>query len=1071
MVSKAKRVVPENQIPARGVIVNSRLTNWLLTSVFLAFLFTMIALGSSVSAAKADCPPTFLGGVPNVSKVSQTSLVGFKAFLSAGCTEAHWTVEYSTSETGPWTAVPGGAGTVAANASVKIEGGELTGLTPETVYYFRFTATNSSSSTEVHRPEPPEPPAQVETVTLRPRSFCCSLDHVTGNSVLAHGQVNPDNSETHWRFEYAASQSALENGTGTVGAEGVIPQSEADEEFHQIEGNLGGLSENTTYYIRIFAENVHGQATLNGSDLKSFETGGTPQINTFASHSVQNGALRALGYIEPRAYDTHYYAEYLTQESLEAGGWAAATQSPVSDAGTGEYSGLIEGFPAILIGADLPGLIAGKTYHYRLVGENEKGKTVGGEDTLVVPGPISEEVPACPNEQLRSGPSARLPDCRSYEQVTPADKQGTMDLDTYGGVIDEDHVAEDGERLMLTAPGAQFGSSPDSKRSTYIFTRTPNGWQLGSVTPQPEAGGNSYAPYVFSTDLTTIALEIGWKTTHIDESSNVEFVTGPAGGPYTPIVTAARTSNTKLLAGSDDAGKVILGSEDYDLLGHQSGTTSGADLYEFFENKLRQVNVSTSGKELGICGAWLPKGIEGYQETEVQVEPESSSPHVISDDNSKVFFEAVPGVNGCGETSHLYARVNGAETVDIGPYVFLAANSQGTELLLEKNSGQAQEFFTYDFNSKVISSLFSTAEPVQRPIASSELTSFYFRSKERLTPEAPPTSIESVTISSEDIYHYDINDKVLSYVAQAALTGGFGGGYSVTPNGRYLYFASVDVGGVPGGGSQSVGEHTGPSDQVYRYDSVENDLQCMSCASPFNPEPKLSASFLFGPVRHGDGIPDPTISSADGNYVFFDTPSALVSQDVDGELPPSTPGYIEFVRSPSSDTYEWRRYGVNGCGRLEGCISLISGGIGGYKTELIGTTSSGNDVFFATHETLVSQDVDKAGDIYDARIGGGYPPVPPLPVECEGDACSSPIAAPIDTSPASLSFSGPGNENPPVVMPKAKQKAKQKSCKKGTELKKGKCVKVRKKRSKTPARKRPSMIRQSGASRRGGAKK
>ena len=43
------------------------------------------------------------------------------------------------------------------------------------------------------------------------------------------------------------------------------------------------------------------------------------------------------------------------------------------------------------------------------------------------------------------------------------------------------------------------------------------------------------------------------------------------------------------------------------------------------------------------------------------------------------------------------------------------------------------------------------------------------------------------------------------------------------------------------------------------------------------------------------------------------------------------------MRSPSSDTYEWRKNGVDGCARIEGCVSLITGGTGGYRNELLGT--------------------------------------------------------------------------------------------------------------------------------------
>lgn len=36
-------------------------------------------------------------------------------------------------------------------------------------------------------------------------------------------------------------------------------------------------------------------------------------------------------------------------------------------------------------------------------------------------------------------------------------------------------------------------------------------------------------------------------------------------------------------------------------------------------------------------------------------------------------------------------------------------------------------------------------------------------------------------------------------------------------------------------------------------------------------------------------------------------------------------------------------------------------------------SDNGSDVFFLTDALLVPQDTDSAGDIYDARIGGGFP--------------------------------------------------------------------------------------------------
>jgi hypothetical protein len=223
----------------------------------------------------------------------------------------------------------------------------------------------------------------------------------------------------------------------------------------------------------------------------------------------------------------------------------------------------------------------------------------------------------------------------------------------------------------------------------------------------------------------------------------------------------------------------------------------------------------------------------------------------------------------------------------------------------------------------------------------------------------------------------------------------------------------------------------------------------MSCASPFDREPKLDAGF-FQPesvVASVDGVPNPTVSSANGDYVFFDTAAALVPQDVDGEVPASgNDANSDLYVSVSTDVYEWRKDGVDGCVRVQGCLALISTGRGGLKVELLGTTASGRDVFFTTHESLLPQDADKAGDVYDARIGGGVSPPVPGPVECEGDACSTPASPPNDSTPSSFTFSGVGNLIPApstkaVVKSKKhkqkKKKLKKKTKKKGKKAKKG----------------------------------
>jgi len=223
--------------------------------------------------------------------------------------------------------------------------------------------------------------------------------------------------------------------------------------------------------------------------------------------------------------------------------------------------------------------------------------------------------------------------------------------------------------------------------------------------------------------------------------------------------------------------------------------------------------------------------------------------------------------------------------------------------------------------------------------------------------------------------------------------------------------------------------------QVYRYDGVEHLVECVSCASPYDPQPKQPAFALDGSgvgTRPHSPFPFLTFTSRDGRFAFFTTPSALVPQDVDGEIPiEGEVGGVnksEFVdvsgtTSPSSDVYEWRAAGVDGCEHVQGCVALITDGRGGYLNLLLGSVDEGREVLIYTRSKLLPQDVDSAGDVYAVRVDGGFPPPPPRPTECEGDACSTPPAAPNDATPSSLTFNGVGNVVPtPADKPVVKAK-------------------------------------------------
>jgi hypothetical protein len=266
----------------------------------------------------------------------------------------------------------------------------------------------------------------------------------------------------------------------------------------------------------------------------------------------------------------------------------------------------------------------------------------------------------------------------------------------------------------------------------------------------------------------------------------------------------------------------------------------------------------------------------------------------------------------------------------------------------------------------------------------------------------------------------------------------------VTPDGRNLIFLSnrsltgyqneqTAFNPFEGGGR----EVTTPLDEVFLYQATPGKLSCVSCdpagAPPvptefnrYRPSGGTPIGAYFPITKAKSFRPQPRVITDGGTRVFFDSGEPLVPQDTNGWM----------------DVYEWEGDGTGSCHRSEGCVYLLSGGIGAESSYLLGAGTSGSegseqgdDAFIITREQLVAADGNEDFDVYDARVNGVSPPAEAR--ACQGEACrgavgSSP-AGPLP--PGSSLFSGPAN--PPPL-----------KCKKGQVKKHGKCVKQKAKRHK-----------------------
>ncbi len=937
--------------------------------------------------------------------------------------ETHWRFEYAESALGPWNIVPGGGGTITqeqaeANPypwglSVEV-GADLGGLSASKEYYVRLFAENAAGEGEfcldhgtgvVCEPVSSETGGLAVFETFGPPSVTTFAVHgLVGESLGLFGAVNPESTPTsaeqtitvegaptggtftltfggHTTEPLAYDAPAAEGeGSGNVG-EALRDELGLDV---SVEGPAGGPY--TVYFVEPRGVSEPAIAA-DGSAL-------TPSGGVSVHRDFKGG----------EATEVHYRFQYVSAASFAASGWAGAQETPEV---VGRPSAEVE-----VVNAVLPALSAGESYRYRIVGSTSAagvGLVYGAEQSLSVPAPpVVAPGAGCPNEALRTGLSARLPDCRAYEQLTPVEKAGSQEPFQYGVELGGAnlHPGGDGEHAVFEGLTVSWGAGPGAGGSPYFFAREAGkGWRMTAGSPQPETGLDNLRPELYSADTDAVAFEAKYDSSQLGESEMVEYKVGPAGGPYTTVASVPQSAvgdSEGWVAANGSFSKLVFATQDRGLLGGSTGTRSGADLYEYTEQGgLRQLNVSgEQDTTIGQCGARMVYGVDeqGMNNPRRAV----SGPDSVSADGSRVFFYAgrgrecpTPGefsAQNVGEMPRvdLYMRVDGSETVDIGAYRLLGANVSGSRLLLENS---ARETLGYD-----------VATGATDARSGGELG------------------------EARELALLGIPDRVEA-----------GEGAEAFSHPRYTYW---------GQRNHPVGE----DGQAYRYDRVEHLFECISCASPYAPDPKQPAFVIsnVGEEVQG-GVQDSATASANGEFAFFTTPAALVAQDVDGEIgieanegACSSLGCVgsrEFedvsgTTSPSSDVYEWRAPGVDGCARLQGCVALITSGRGGFQNILLGSADEGRDVFVYTRSTLVAQVGRPAGslgegNIYDARIDGGFAPLPPRATECEGDACSTPPDGPNDATPSSLTFTGAGNipvlpAGKPTVKSKPKRPIKKK---------------------------------------------
>lgn len=439
---------------------------------------------------------------------------------------------------------------------------------------------------------------------------------------------------------------------------------------------------------------------------------------------------------------------------------------------------------------------------------------------------------ACPNEQLRAEDhSTTLPDCRSYELVTPPFKEaaeariGTFPIGANNGIYG---IAPSGQSVDVNSTG-DFGDAKNGYfANSYKLTRTESGWTEENLD-LPVSDFPESRPLLTSPELGPVLYFV--YAGEDDYFSGIKYMLREAGGTLVELGTGGAYG---LQGVSADLSHVLINEGNFEYIaGHPS--------VQF------PVGVEPDGSLCAASFAGSRFGEHGFGP--------------ISADGSTVFFN-------CSEK--LFARIDngeaGAYTVAIstGPATFAVASPPNGNDVFYFESGA---FYRFEISSGTREEVLPAAAGVSDVVGINETDEdgeyLYFDAKGALT--GPNAEGRSPTVGEQNLYVLERDaqfpDGELGFIATVSP-----GNTDLTPSGQFLVFTSTaDL--TPG--------DTSTARQLFEYDAQTGSLVRVSIGQNG-----------FNDNGNSDVFPAETaefpVVSDNGEYVAFQSADALTPQALAG---------------------------------------------------------------------------------------------------------------------------------------------------------------------------------------------
>lgn len=677
-------------------------------------------------------------------------------------------------------------------------------------------------------------------------------------------------------------------------------------------------------------------------------------------------------------------------------------------------------------------------------------------------------IAACPNAGNRTGPSAALPDCRAYEQVSPVEKGGH-------GALSLDYPVQataNGEALMYLNLFAAYAGAPSSGLAdAFVSRRSQEGWQAVSAappTPGPTPPGGDEATYMFTEDLREWVVDLPLQSLaekatpgvynlfRSSEGGGYSWVNDatpahipPEGCPAFLLVLCYQLVDRASPAGASvDFHHILFESTGSLIAGAPEGRGS---LYESVEEAgkwhVGLVGLLPDGSIAGESTAGSGSSVE-YGSFNFLVDNHIAN--AISSNGSHVVFQApsdegeLPAEAGQAGMTEVYDRTGASETIE------LSAPAPGS-----KPANTAAQSAMYWGASANGSRVFFTT--------TAELTT---NSDTGTAPkcESPPTEC-----NRGDLYEYDLETKTLKDLtvdanlpADEEEGANVQGVVGVSGDGSYVYFVArgqlAPGKGIDGGynlyvvHNGSVPAFIATLNQNDFKDWAEKEVELESYVTPDGRHLAFTTvnSLATENFPSGyDNVNETTATAEPEVYEYSASTESItcVSCDPSGD-PPIGPGRVGSIgrgevagasddsafhrarvvsenggrvffssRDPlvpavkgntEAKVYEYEQQGEGTCETHGGCTYLLSSPNSPEEEFFLDADSTGDNVFLATMSQLTSSDTDQLYDVYDARVNGGLP-LPATQAPCSSGCRTTSNEAPLNANPLSGSIGTSGN--------------------------------------------------------------